>query len=159
MSKRIDLGPVTAYALARSQGFGGSLPQWLDSLKGDKGDKGDPSAARTISFTLPKTGWRVDDDGSGNAGFYLDVGLELPSTAHLPQVVLDRDSQAAALDCGLSANVLLENGMLRFFAQEIPGEDISATCALWEGRSGSSPIAPEYIATSEEASEMLNEIL
>lgn len=35
MSNIIDLGPVTAYALARKHGFQGTEAEWLASLKGD----------------------------------------------------------------------------------------------------------------------------
>ena len=37
---RFKLGPATAYALAKSNGFNGTLEEWLDSLKGEKGDTG-----------------------------------------------------------------------------------------------------------------------
>ena len=41
MSKRIDLGAVTAYAIAVKNGFEGTEVAWLASLKGAKGDKGE----------------------------------------------------------------------------------------------------------------------
>lgn len=41
MSKRIDLGAVTAYAIAVKNGFEGTEAAWLASLKGAKGDKGE----------------------------------------------------------------------------------------------------------------------
>lgn len=41
MNKRIDLGAVTAYAIAVKNGFKGTEAAWLASLKGAKGDKGD----------------------------------------------------------------------------------------------------------------------
>ena len=44
MSKRIDLGAVTAYAIAVKNGFEGTEETWLASLKGAKGDKGDKGA-------------------------------------------------------------------------------------------------------------------
>lgn len=44
MSKRIDLGAVTAYAIAVKNGFEGTEEAWLASLKGAKGDKGDTGA-------------------------------------------------------------------------------------------------------------------
>lgn len=44
MSKRIDLGAVTAYAIAAKNGFEGTEKDWLASLKGAKGDKGDTGA-------------------------------------------------------------------------------------------------------------------
>ena len=41
MNKRIDLGAVTAYAIAVKNGFKGTEAAWLASLKGAKGEKGD----------------------------------------------------------------------------------------------------------------------
>ena len=41
MSKRIDLGAVTAYAIAVKNGFEGTEVAWLASLKGAKGDRGE----------------------------------------------------------------------------------------------------------------------
>ena len=41
MSKKINLGPVTAYAIAVANGFVGSVQEWLASLKGEKGDQGE----------------------------------------------------------------------------------------------------------------------
>ena len=41
MNKRIDLGAVTAYAIAVKNGFKGTEAAWLASLKGAKGDRGE----------------------------------------------------------------------------------------------------------------------
>lgn len=40
MSVKIDLGAVTAYAIAVENGFVGTIAEWLESLKGEKGDTG-----------------------------------------------------------------------------------------------------------------------
>lgn len=45
MSKKINLGPVTAYAIAVANGFTGTVKEWLDSLHGEPGQKGDPGPA------------------------------------------------------------------------------------------------------------------
>lgn len=42
MSKKINLGPVTAYAIAVANGFTGTVKEWLESLRGEPGPKGDP---------------------------------------------------------------------------------------------------------------------
>lgn len=45
MSKKINLGPVTAYAIAVANGFVGTVNEWLASLRGEqgpRGEKGDP---------------------------------------------------------------------------------------------------------------------
>lgn len=41
MSKKINLGPVTAYAIAVANGFTGTVKEWLESLRGEPGPKGD----------------------------------------------------------------------------------------------------------------------
>ena len=51
MSKRIDLGAVTAYAIAVKNGFEGTEAAWLTSLKGAKGDKGDTGAQGEEGFS------------------------------------------------------------------------------------------------------------
>ena len=40
MSKRTNLGPVTAYAIAVKNGFEGTENQWLESLRGPRGEQG-----------------------------------------------------------------------------------------------------------------------
>lgn len=45
MSKKIKLGPVTAYAIAVANGFAGTVTEWLASLKGEKGEQGAPGPA------------------------------------------------------------------------------------------------------------------
>lgn len=37
----LNLGAVTAYAIAKKNGFTGTEKEWLNSLQGEKGDKGD----------------------------------------------------------------------------------------------------------------------
>ena len=44
MNKRIDLGAVTAYAIAVKNGFEGTEAAWLASLKGENGVDGHPGA-------------------------------------------------------------------------------------------------------------------
>lgn len=42
MAKQVDLGAVTAYALAVKNGFVGTEQEWLASLKGEQGAQGTP---------------------------------------------------------------------------------------------------------------------
>ena len=44
MNKRIDLGAVTAYAIAVKNGFKGTETAWLASRKGENGVDGHPGA-------------------------------------------------------------------------------------------------------------------
>ena len=51
----------SAYALAVENGFPGTLPEWLDSLKGEKGDKGDKG-------DIGATGERGEKGDAGERG-------------------------------------------------------------------------------------------
>lgn len=67
MSKRIDLGAVTAYAIAVKNGFDGTEEAWLASLKGAKGDKGD-TGARGIQGEKGDTGAQGIQGEKGEQG-------------------------------------------------------------------------------------------
>ena len=54
MSKKINLGPVTAYAIAVANGFVGSIQEWLASLKGEKGDRGEKGEKGDQGLQGPK---------------------------------------------------------------------------------------------------------
>lgn len=72
MSKKTNLGPVTAYALAVKDGFVGTLKEWLESLKGDKGDKGD-------------TGEKGDPGQKGDPG---PAGIGVPDGGTEGQIIV-----------------------------------------------------------------------
>ena len=54
MSKTLDLGAVTAYALAVKNGFTGTEAEWLASLKGADGVG---NACDLMKVTLPMWAW------------------------------------------------------------------------------------------------------
>jgi lysophospholipase L1-like esterase len=66
MSERIDLGAVSAYAIAVDNGFEGTEAEWLASLKGAKGDKGNGivSVVKTATSGLVDTYTITYTDGS-----------------------------------------------------------------------------------------------
>ena len=71
---RFKLGPATAYALAKANGFDGTQEEWLDSLKGEKGDPGTPgkTPVRGVDY------WTAEDIASmkGEKG---DPGAGVPT--------------------------------------------------------------------------------
>lgn len=54
MSIKLDLGAVTAYAIAVKNGFKGTEADWLASLKGAKGDKGEQGPQGEIPEDYPQ---------------------------------------------------------------------------------------------------------
>ena len=72
MNKRIDLGAVTAYAIAVKNGFKGTEAAWLASLKGAKGDtgaQGPSGAAGQSAYAAAQAGGYTDTE----ADFYADL--------------------------------------------------------------------------------------
>ena len=92
MSKRTNLGPVTAYAIAVKNGFEGPENQWLESLRGPKGEQGvqgirgeqgEQGPAGPQGQTGPQgetgpQGPRGEQGPAGAAGPKGDAGLGVP---------------------------------------------------------------------------------
>ena len=66
MSERMDLGAVSAYAIAVENGFEGTEAEWLESLKGDTGAKGDTGESGKSAYQIA-----VDDGFSGTESEWL----------------------------------------------------------------------------------------
>ena len=64
MSIKLDLGAVTAYAIAVKNGFKGTEAAWLASLKGAKGDKGEQGPQGEKGD--PGADAKVDDSSIGD---------------------------------------------------------------------------------------------
>lgn len=60
MSIKLDLGAVTAYAIAVKNGFKGTEADWLTSLKGDKGNDGQPGADGKSAYQYAAEGGTVE---------------------------------------------------------------------------------------------------
>ena len=77
----VDATDLSAYALAKANGFSGTEEQWLASLKGEKGDKGDTGDVGPQG--APETMLRTTEaqQGAGNVLWnyaVLDASLALP---------------------------------------------------------------------------------
>ena len=67
---RLNLGAITAYAIAKKHGFEGTEEEWLESLKGKDGcvgslnftDDGDGN----VTITANGGTLKFNDDGNGN---------------------------------------------------------------------------------------------
>ncbi|QHJ73725.1 hypothetical protein [Butyrivibrio virus Bo-Finn] len=66
MSKRIDLGAVSAYAIAVENGFEGTEAEWLESLKGEPGAAGAKGEQGVSAYEIA-----VDNGFAGSAADWL----------------------------------------------------------------------------------------
>lgn len=109
MSKRINLGPVTAYAIAVANGFVGTVAEWLTSLKGEQGKKGDTGAPGPAG----PQGEKGDQGATGAQGERGEKGE--PGTTPNIQIgtveTLDAGSNATASMSGTPENPLLNLGI------------------------------------------------
>ena len=94
MSKKINLGPVTAYAIAVANGFVGSVQEWLASLKGEKGDRGEKGEKGDTGAQGPKgekgdgvTSWNQLEDKP----FYAETTVTEVLAECQPEFVADMD--------------------------------------------------------------------
>lgn len=85
---------------------------------------------KVISVSIPVEAWT--HSGSGRYTYCADVNDEAVSAKHYPQVTLYLDSLAIAFDCGFSPLVTAFDGVLRFYAQQLPIKTISGICQLWQ---------------------------
>ena len=112
MSLTVDLGAVTAYAIAVKNGYRGTETQWIASLKGAKGDKGDKGEKGDTGETGPKgdTG-ETGPAGTDGAAATIAVGTvtSLPSTA-TPTVTNSGNASAATFNFGIPKGEKGEKG-------------------------------------------------
>lgn len=93
-----------------------------------------------ISLTIPADGWAEVEDAADSYKYFIDVSDSSIYAEHIPFVTLEKGSIAVAAACGLCPTVETpEDGVLRFYAEEIPEADMSASCVLLKiGGEGSS---------------------
>lgn len=97
-------------------------------------------------ITIPHIGWtwlEENLDGQGGSGmdeycYYVDVPVEEATEAQFPSVALHKAALEAAKNAGLCPTVQTLAGVLRFWAKEVPDEDMEATVALVSSGSSSS---------------------
>lgn len=107
-----------------------------------------------ISIVIPATGWTTQDAGDTEAGDYhysLDVLVPKATADDYPSVTIDKLCLDTAKQAGLCPTMESLDGALKFWAKDVPVEDINATVTLFaQNSSGSSgggayqiPIASE----------------
>lgn len=84
-----------------------------------------------IPVSIPVSAWVKGESTTPRCTYYADLADSHISMSHLPDVTLDNTSLDIASACGLSTTVeTVEDGKLRFYAQEIPKAEITGTCYL-----------------------------
>ena len=163
MSLTVDLGAVTAYAIAVKNGYRGTETDWIASLKGAKGDKGDKGEKGDTGETGPK-GDTGDTGPQGPAGINgvdgaaatIQVGTvaSLPSTA-TPTVTNSGTTSAAVFNFGIPKGEKGEKGD----AGE-NGTDANVTKENITSALGYTPANPaNYYTKDELATEQLDDLV
>jgi len=93
---------------------------------------------KTIDILIPVSAWQRDEGAETRYIYYADVVNESISADAVPDVALDIKSLETACDCGLCPTVqTYEAGMLRFYAEELPRQEITGSCTLYRQGDGS----------------------
>lgn len=84
-------------------------------------------------ITIPVTGWQLVEDGTEGLGGYkytVDVAVVDVRDTHFPSLALEIPSLSVAGDAGLCPTIETLDGMIRFWAEEIPAADLIGTVLL-----------------------------
>ena len=169
MSLTVDLGAVTAYAIAVKNGYRGTEANWIASLKGAKGDKGDKG---DTGETGPKgdTGnigpqGPAGTNGVDGAAATIQVGTvtSLPSTA-TPTVTNSGTTSAATFDFGIPKGEKGDKGDKGDTGERGPagqnGSDANVTEENITSALGYTPANPaNYYTKDELATEQLDDLI
>lgn len=109
MSIKLDLGAVTAYAIAVKNGFKGTEADWLTSLKGDKGNDGQPGADGKSAYQYAVEGGYTgtrEEFGQllANAGLNLKAAETAKEGAEAAKQAAETTQQAAGNSADAAAN-------------------------------------------------------
>ena len=169
MSLTVDLGAVTAYAIAVKNGYHGTETDWIASLKGAKGDKGDKGEKGDTGETGQKgdTGdvgpqGPAGTNGADGAAATIQVGTvtSLPSTA-TPTVTNSGTTSAAVFNFGIPKGEKGDKGDTG--AQGPAGQDGSDANVTEENITsalGYTPANPaNYYTKDELATEQLDDLV
>lgn len=75
----------------------------------------------------------------------------------IPIVSIFRECMSIARNCGMSTTVETVSGGVKFYAEKVPEQDISASLLLLRASGGSGTYI-NNMASDEEVQEMLNEV-
>ena len=101
---------------------------------GSTGGGGSGSAAE-VEITIPAAGWASsadlgDAEDIAEGELYLDLPVEEAADGLIPQVMLHKSAQNIAKAAGMSASSRVLDGVVRFWVQQTPEDDMAATLVL-----------------------------
>lgn len=82
---------------------------------------------------IPASGWTQQENNvqlSDDYGYYIDIQVAAATSEQFPSVSLHKSSLEIASKAGLCPTVQALDGKIRFWARNIPTEDMNATVAL-----------------------------
>ena len=84
-----------------------------------------------IPVSIPVSAWVKGESTTPRCAYYADLADSHISLSHVPEGAVETLSLDIAAVCGLSPMVeTVEDGILRFYAQDIPKAEITGTCYL-----------------------------
>jgi hypothetical protein len=117
----------------------------LDAMVQDAVNK--IGSSTLYEVTIPADGWKETSSSTDNYGenYCNDVALENSKYDQYPVVSLSRGSIDAAREAGMSNSVHTMDGVIRFWAEKIPADDINVTVALLSSGSYSIENKERYV--------------
>lgn len=133
--KTTDLGPVSAYALAKEQGFDGTLDEWLASLRGKDGadatDEQVQAAADAWLEAHPEATTTVQDGSITEAKLSESLAGKISSAGY----VYDEDGAKYSMAV-VDGEIVLTRVYEQFPGKEIVAEFTPEDCVAIDGATG-----------------------
>lgn len=113
----------------------------------DTAGVGQASSAGVLitEITLPAGGWTAAEPGDGEYPYCIGVPVAKARADQFPIVSVHTASRGTALQAGLSDAAEASDGALRFWAAQLPGEDIRATAVLLLSGEGAGGASGAYV--------------
>lgn len=108
-------------------------------------------------IVIPTTAWTEEIAEGGGGGVYANVVQKDVTDEMIPIVSIFRECMSIARNCGMSTTVETVSGGVKFYAEKVPEQDISASLLLLRASGGSGTYI-NNMASDEEVQEMLNEV-
>ena len=86
-----------------------------------------------LDLDIPATGWVLEDQGV-DFPYYIELSCDGALVSYSAEVTVDKESIQPAVECGLCPTMETRDGMLKFWAQDIPTAEILCHATLfWDG--------------------------
>lgn len=108
-------------------------------------------------IVIPTTAWTEEIAEGGGGGVCANVVQKDVTGEMIPIVSIFRECMSIARNCGMSTTAETVSGGVKFYAEKVPEQDISASLLLLRASGGSGTYI-NNMASDEEVQEMLNEV-